>query len=67
MGNYTSLFESQEAQNAGIPSWDAMLWITEHYQNARAEETPWNLLYQKEVGPDWTRDAPAAVKATGVY
>ena len=67
LGNYASLFESQEAQEAGIPSWDAMLWITEHYQNARAEEIPWDLLYQKEVGPDWMRDAPAAVKATCVY
>ena len=26
-----------------------------------------DLLYQKEVGPDWTRDAPTAVKATRVY
>ena len=67
LGNYASLFESQEAQDAGIPSWDAMLWITEHYQNARAEETPWDLLYHKEVGPDWTRDVPAAIQATGVY
>ena len=67
MGNYASLFESQEAQDAGIPSWDAMLWITEHYQNARAEETSWDLLYHKEVGPDWTRDAPAAIQATDVY
>ena len=40
LGNYASLFESQEAQDAGIPSWDAMLWITEHYQNACVEETP---------------------------
>ena len=40
LGNYASLFESQEAQDAGIPSWNAMLWITEHYPNARAEETP---------------------------
>ena len=45
----------------------AMLWIMEHYQNARAEETSWDLLYQKEVGLGWTRDALAAVKATGVY
>ena len=67
LGNYASLFESQEAQDAGIPSWDAMLWITEHYQNARAEETPWDLLYHKEVGPDSTSDAPAAIQATGVY
>ena len=52
LGNYASLFESQEAQDVGIPSWDAMLWITEHYQNARAEETPWDLLYHKEVGLD---------------
>ena len=59
LGNYASLFESQEAQDAGIPSWDAMLWITEHYPNACAEETPWDLLYHKEVGPDWTREAPA--------
>ena len=67
LGNYANLFESQEVQDAGIPSWDAMLWITEHYQNARAEETPWDLLYHKEVGPDWTRDAPVAIHATGVY
>ena len=67
LGNYASLFESQEAQDAGIPSWDAMLWITEHYQNACAEETPWDLLYQKEMGPNWTREALAAVKATGGY
>ena len=67
LGNYVSLFESQEAQDAGIPSWDAMLWITEHYQNARVEETLFDLLYHKEVGPDWTRDAPAAIQATGVY
>ena len=52
LGNYASLFESQEAQDVGIPSWDAMLWITKHYQNASAEETPWDLLYHKEVGPD---------------
>ena len=52
LGNYASLFESQGAQDAGIPSWDVMLWIMEHYQNARAEETPWDLLYQKEVGPN---------------
>ena len=65
--NYASLFESQEAQDAGIPSWNAMLWITEHYQSACAEETPWDLLYQKEVGPDWTKDAPAAIQATSVY
>ena len=44
-----------------------MLWITEHYQNARAEETPWDLLYHKEVGPDWMRNAPTAIQATGVY
>ena len=44
-----------------------MLWITEHYQNARAEETLWDLLYHKEVGPDWTRDALAAIQAIGVY
>ena len=25
------------------------------------------MLYQKEVGSDWMRDAPAAVKATGVF
>ena len=61
LGNYASLFESQEAQDDGIPSWDAMLWITEHYKSARAEETPWDLLYHKEVGPDWTKDAPAAI------
>ena len=67
MGNYASLFESQEAQDASIPSWDSMLWITEHYQNARTKETPWDLLYQKEVEPNWTRDAPTAVNATGVY
>ena len=67
LGNYASLFESQEAQDAGIPSWDAMLWITEHYQNARAEETSWDLLYHKEVRLDWMRDAPAAIQATGVY
>ena len=67
LGNYASLFESQEAHDAGIPSWDAMLWITEHYTNARVEETPWNMLYQKEVGSDWTRDAPAAVKAIGIF
>ena len=24
-------------------------------------------LYQKELGPNWMRDAPATVKATGVY
>ena len=67
LGNYASLFESQEVQDASIPSWDAMLWITEHYQNDRAEEIPWDLLYQKEMGLDWTREAPVAVKATGVY
>ena len=67
MGNYASLFESQEAQDASIPSWDAMLWITEHYQNACTEETLWDLLYHKEVGPDWMRDAPVAIQATGVY
>ena len=67
LGNYANLFESQEAQDAGIPSWDAMLWITEHYQSARAEETPWDLLYHKEVGPDWTKDAPAVIQATSVY
>ena len=32
LGNYASLFESLEAQDAGIPSWDAMLGIMEHYQ-----------------------------------
>ena len=67
LGNYANLFESQEVQDAGIPSWDVMLWITEHYQNARAKETPWDMLYQKEVGSDWTKDAPTAVKATSVY
>ena len=44
-----------------------MLSITEHYLNARAEEILWDILYQKEVGPDWTRDAPAVVKAIAVY
>ena len=67
LGNYASLFESQEAQDAGVPSWDAMLWITEHYQNAQAEEIPWDMLYQKEVGSDWTKDVPTAIKAAGVF
>ena len=67
LGNYACLFESPEAQDAGIPSWDAMLWITEHYQSARAEETPRDLLYHKKVGPDWTKEAPAAIQAIGVY
>ena len=44
-----------------------MLWITEHYKNARVEETPWDMLYQKEMGSDWTRNAPATVKATSDF
>ena len=67
LGNYASLFESQEGHDVGIPSWDAMLWITEHYKNARVEETLWDLLYKKEVGSDWMRDALVVVKAIGVF
>ena len=39
----------------------------EHYPNACVEETPWDLLYHKEVGPDWMREAPVAIQAMGVY
>ena len=65
--NYASLFESREAYDVGIPSWDAILWITEHYKNPSVEETPLDMLYQKEVGFDWTRDAPVVVRANGVF
>ena len=67
LGNYPSLFESQQAQDAAVPTWDAMLWIAEHYQNVAVEETPWDMLYQRQVEPNWTQDAPAAVRATGVF
>ena len=67
LGNYPSLFESQQAQDAAVPTWDAMLWIADHYQNVAVEETPWDMLYELQVEPNWTQDAPAAVKATGVF
>ena len=67
LGNYPSLFESQQAQDAAVPTWNAMLWIAEHYQNVAVEETPCDMLYQRQVEPNWTQDAPAAVRATGVF
>ena len=67
LGNYPSLFESQQTQDAAVPTWDAMLWIAEHYQNVAIEETPWDMLYQCQVEPNWTQDAPAIVRATGVF
>ena len=43
---YKNLFESKEAYDYCILSWNVMLWIIKHYMSVKVEDALWDSMYE---------------------